>query len=156
MRGEGRRGRGWEKSDQMTENKADEKINPVAIDETETEEERDDGDFRTGGRGENGKKAGGDGVKETGADMLSPGVLRVLLIHNSPPWQTFIHILTPHGCAQWTSCPSTSPCLSMDTPVAQRSVSPSPADASFFTFETVTVFVCYASFDTSTFFFVLF
>lgn len=34
-------------------------------------------------------------VKESGADMLSPGVLGVLLIHNSPPWQTFIHILTP-------------------------------------------------------------
>lgn len=66
------------------------------------------------------KESGGDGVKETGADMLSPGVL----IHNSPPWQTFIHILTPHGCAQWSSRPSTSPCLSMDTPVARRSVSP--------------------------------
>lgn len=62
------------------------------------------------------KESGGDGVKETGADMLSPGVLRVLLIHNSPPWQTFIHILTPHGCAQWSSRPCTSPCLSMDTP----------------------------------------
>ncbi len=66
------------------------------------------------------KESSGDGVKETGADMLSPGVL----IHNSPPWQTFIHILTPHGCAQWSSRPSTSPCLSMDTPVARRSVSP--------------------------------
>lgn len=46
---------------------------------------------------------------ETGAGMLSPGVLRVPLIHNSPPWQTFIHILTPHGCAQWSFHPSTSP-----------------------------------------------
>lgn len=44
---------------------------------------------------------GGDGVKETGADMLSTGAL----IHNSPLWQTFIHILTPHGCAQWSSRP---------------------------------------------------
>lgn len=36
----------------MTENKADEKINPVGRDETETErKERDDGDFRTGGGG---------------------------------------------------------------------------------------------------------
>lgn len=66
------------------------------------------------------KESGGDRVKEKGADMLSPGVL----IHNSPPWQTFIHILTPHGCAQWSSRPSTSPRLSMDTPVARRSVSP--------------------------------
>ena len=70
------------------------------------------------------KESRGDGVEETEADMLSPGVLRALLIHNSPPWQTFIHILTPHGCAQWSSRPSTSPCLSMDTPVERRSVSP--------------------------------
>lgn len=61
---------------------------------------------------------------DRGADMLSPGVLWELLIHNSPPWQTFIHILTPHGWAQWSSRPSTSHCLSMDTPVVRRSVSP--------------------------------
>lgn len=110
--------KGGRKSDQLTENKADEEINPVARDETETEERKMEV-FRTGRRRRDGRK-----VEETGADMLSPGVLRVLLIHNSPPCQTFIHILTPHGCAQWSSRPSTSPCLSMDTPVVWRSVSP--------------------------------
>lgn len=49
--------------------------------------------------------------EEAGGEMLSPGVLRVSLIHNSPLWQTFIHILTPHGCAHRL------PCLSMDAPL---------------------------------------
>lgn len=104
----------------MTENKPDEEINPVARDETETERKERVTEILGPGVGD----GGGDGVKKTETDMLSPGVLRVLLIHNSPPWQTFIHILTPHGCAQWSSRPSTSLCLSMDTPVARRSVSP--------------------------------
>lgn len=121
----------------MTKNKADEEINPVARDETETERKERMmeilGQQEEEEEEEKGKVSRGDGVKETEADMLSPGVLRVLLIHNSPPWQTFIHILTPHGCAQWSSRSSTSLPLSMDTPVERRSVSP----LSCFTLETV-------------------
>ncbi|CAJ1077248.1 Hypothetical predicted protein [Xyrichtys novacula] len=107
-------------NDGEREREADEEINPVARDETETErKERGRWRFLGQKEGEEGG-GGGDGVKETRADMLSPGAL----IHNSPPWQTFIHILTPHGCAQWSSRPSTSRCLSMDTPAEPRSVSP--------------------------------
>lgn len=123
-------------SHQMTRNQGRKKINPIVGDETETGEEGK-ADLRRGGEEEEeeefengrGEERRVDGVEETGADILSLGVLRVLLIHNSPPWQTFIHILTPHGCAQWSSRPSTSRSLSMDTPVAHRSVSPHCRDS---------------------------
>lgn len=88
----------------------------------------DDGDFRTaaggGGGGEMERKQERMERRRQGGWHALSGVLRELLIHNSPPWQTFIHILTPHGWAQWSSRPSTSHCLSMDTPVVRRSVSP--------------------------------
>lgn len=88
----------------------------------------DDGDFRTaaggGGGGEMERKQERMEWRRQGGWHALSGVLRELLIHNSPPWQTFIHILTPHGWAQWSSRPSTSHCLSMDTPVVRRSVSP--------------------------------
>lgn len=58
------------------------------------------------------------GWEEVGSRKLSvrEAEAECCLIHNSPPWQTFIHILTPHGCAQWSSQPSTSAHLSMDSP----------------------------------------
>lgn len=66
------------------------RVNGLILAETEAHRTGRDS-FRTGSVGSE-----GDGV-----DVLAPGAL----IHNSPPWPTFIHILTPHGCTQWRSRP---------------------------------------------------